>query len=182
MTKLLMKEDCMMRIQIVIMGCIAVLISTLPTTAIAQTTTVRPAIVRDVDNGDRADGGSGHVAVNLSDSDASGHACMLSPVPAGKRRIVRHVFATVTVPTGQSPVVMAAYGDSAGNIIAGNERPFVMVSQGASSPTQTRFVGSTPMYLRYDAGNTICFIVTRYPATGNLSATLGFTGYTIDYP
>jgi hypothetical protein len=140
----------------------------------AQTTTVKPVITRDLDNGDRAEIYSQDVTVLQFDGLRASDEC-LDLVPAGKRLIIEHVTARVRVPIGQSVYA----GLKIGGIRFGTLIP--LVSQGVIDGTQI-LVSSTPAKLRVAAGSTGCLLLARDVAVGQATGLFNVSGYLIDVP
>jgi hypothetical protein len=135
---------------------------------------VRPAIVRDLDNGDRQQIYLHDVTVLQFDGLRASDEC-LDPVPAGKRLVIEHVTARVYVPIGQS--VYAAL--KIGGIYFGTLVP--LVSQGTINGRQV-LVSSTPARLRIDAGDRACMLLHRDLAVEQATGLFTISGYLIDAP
>ncbi|MGJ5819120.1 hypothetical protein [Paludibaculum fermentans] len=151
---------------------ILALILGLPGTA--QTASVKPVVIRDLDNGDRAELYIRDITVLQFDGLRASDEC-LDLVPAGKRLIVEHVTARVRVPIGQSVYA----GLKIGGIRFGTFVP--LVSQGILDGTQL-LVSSTPAKLRIGAGDRGCMLLARDLAVGQATGLFTLSGYVIDVP
>jgi hypothetical protein len=140
----------------------------------AQTTTVKPVITRDLDNGDRAELYLHDITVLQFDGLRASDEC-LDSVPAGKRLIIDHVTARVRVPLGQSVYA----GLKIGGLRFGTFVP--LVSQGVLDGTQL-LVSSTPAKLRIGAGERGCMVLARDLAVGQATGLFTVSGYMIDAP
>ncbi len=130
---------------------------------------VRPAIVRDLDNGDRQQLYLEDVTVLQFDGLRASDEC-LDLVPVGKRLVIEHITARVRVPIGQSVYA----GLKIGGIRFGTLIP--LVSQGAIDGTQI-LVSSTPALLRIGAGDRGCFLLARDVAVGQATGLFNVSGY-----
>ena len=142
--------------------------------AVAQTATVRPAIVRDLDNGDRQAIYIQDVTVLQFDGLRASDECVAA-IPAGKRLVIEHITARVSVPIGQSVYA----GLKIGGIRFGTLIP--LVSQGILDGKQL-LVSSTPARLRIDAGHSVCLLLARDVAVGQATGLFTISGYLVDAP
>jgi hypothetical protein len=138
-------------------GCIAV------TTTNVSAATIRPALVRDVDNGALE---PFRVRVEIAFS-ALGQSVDLVTVPAGKRLVVEHISWSASVPTGQQ-IIFAGLNDQYGNMIAFLNIPGPIVSLSPSFQIQS---SSETVKIYLNPGEVVRFsasITSYQPVTPNL--------------
>jgi len=100
-------------------------------------------------------------------------------VPAGKRLVVEHISAIITIPTGQK--VLFRYNvHGPGGI---GVQPTFFASHAINQFTSSgfdNFVIDSPTRFYADGAVTIQFIVDRNPAAGNFFVDIGVAGYLLD--
>jgi hypothetical protein len=150
-----------------LLGAGAALFLGAPSSSDAQTAP-KPALVRDVDNGDRAVIYEEEIA-NLLFEPSQGREECGTPVPAGKRLVIEHVTARVSTPPGQGIyVALATGGLGFGTFIP-------LVPHGTLN-ARSYYVGAQPATLRVDAGHAPCVVVEREPGVGQATAQVWISG------
>lgn len=152
----------------------AVVLITIAPSSVAQTTTPKPAIVRDVDNGDRATLYQEEIT-NLLFEPAQGRVECGDPVPAGKRLVIEHVTTRVSTPPGQAITVgLKTWPLGVGTFIP-------LVAHGIMDG-RLYYVGAQAATLRLDAGDAPCVLVEREPGIGQATVQIWISGYLISVP
>lgn len=140
--------------------------------SVAQTTP-RPAIVRDIDNPDRATIFQEELTV-IAFEPVQGIDECIEP-PEGRRLVLEHVTARVSTPPGQGIYV----GVKTSGLHFGTFIP--LISQGTLN-SKTYYVGAQSMTLRVPEGEWVCVLLEREPGAGQATAQVWFSGYTIPVP
>ncbi len=137
----------------------------------------RPALTRDVDNGDRQSIiiGPETLTIELVDGHAIDSDCYPTNVPAGKRWIIDHLSAVATLPSSQVPVAYFYTFNTHGRMYI----PFTY--QGGPISSHYYWVGNLPIMLRLSAGDTLCAVFFR-EGPDNAEGKIIFSGYQIDAP
>jgi hypothetical protein len=144
-----------------------------PSSSDAQTTP-KPALVRDVDNGDRAAIYQEEIT-NLLFEPAQGRDECGAPIPAGKRLVIEHVTTRVSTPIGQG--IYAAL--KVGGLGFGTFIP--LVPHGTLNG-RSYYVGAQPVTLRADAGEVLCVVAEREPGIGQATVQVWIWGYLVNVP
>ncbi len=147
-----------------------------------STAQLRPAIVRDVDNGDRQEIYRLQNGRNWGWGETAVEVCATA-VPAGKRLILEHASITITLPPGQgmSARIFVDRGlddDTFDDTVVA----YVPLFPQGDAVGQDRFSGSMPLRARVAAGERPCIQISRSPHDGAGVANWSFTGYMVDAP
>lgn len=154
-------------------GLLAVMVAVVLGTAALAAAQTRPALTRDVDNGDRQPIFRDQLTVLLFEPMQGNEEC-LPAVGAGRRVVIEHVTARVSVRPGQAIW--------AGVKIGGTFVSFLpLVYQGPQDATDI-FVAAVTAPLRVNAGSRLCVYVSREPGVGQATGQFWLSGYTLDVP
>ncbi len=152
-----------------LVGLAILLGGNLSDSAWAQT---RPALTRDVDNGDRQTLKADGFQIEILGGSMGGNYCDDATVPVGKRWIIEHISARVELPAEtQVPRLTVDI----------HLLPLTYVGQIAATVYQ--WVGSQPMKVRLTEGESLCAELVRGAGTvGRAYFFIKYSGYQIDAP
>ena len=161
-----------------IMGVLAVIVMSfmifgyLPDPLQAQT---RPALTRDVDNGDRQTLFHHSWHRILSEPYFSIENCFLT-VPYGKRLIIDHVSAWTSLGPSQIPLVKIYQLD-------GSQQHYIDMSYKGVASDKSRWTATQPMKMRFPPNGRACIYYSRSGGTtGDAEVYIEISGYEIDSP
>lgn len=163
------------RQQLWIFASAAALVLIVALAAIGQTTTVKPVIVRNIDNGDRMEiVNTAAMPVFLNPGDEIEEACFPDG-PAGKRLVVTRISARMIVPAGQSPhaVIHSTFAGS---------QYMIAAAQGRVNATEDLYVAAENFHWVLPPSGHLCFQMDRYPAANSARGAFTYTGYYVEYP
>jgi hypothetical protein len=144
---------------------------------VAQTP-VKPALVRDIDNGDKLPlygNASLDLEVVVGEGRAGESPCVVS-APAGKRLVIEHVSAQAFMPAGQT--ARFAITDT-----RNFNQYLVSYYQGTNvGGTKDIYVASQAIRQRVVPGERVCLEISRNATTGTATVHWGVSGYFVDYP
>ncbi len=140
----------------------------------------RPALTRDVDNGDRMEILNRFIMLGILDGDQDDLHEHCYSVPAGKRWIIEQVSIRGFIPIGQERplVMMKVLAD--GSTIA--EHVLNAMQKLYTTSVDETWVINQPVRIRVPAGNELCIDAHRYARTDRVDLFMQVIGYVIDYP
>ncbi len=138
----------------------------------------RPALTRDVDNGDRLDQyehGQLDLQVTIPDGRSGEGPCSIH-VPAGKRLVIEHVSVWANLPAGQKAILARITDTRHFN------QYLVLFPQGSNVVGRTQYIASQTIRQRVPPGESVCLELQRDSTDGEAWLTWGVSGYFINYP
>lgn len=147
--------------------------------AIAQSTTVKPVITRNIDTGDRQELYARTPSVTILNGRVSDYWCG-DPVPAGKRLVIEQLAAKAMHSPGDEMLVVFR-----GRDVSGAERDYAYLPLAHSATTTGGLyhVANQAVTVRLSAGMTPCFIAMRSSVwDGDVTVWLTHAGYYVEAP
>ena len=139
----------------------------------------RPALTRDVDDGDRLDQygvDSFDLRVTIADGRAGKNCMLFIEVPAGKRLVIEHVSMWANLPTGQKPI--SVHITDTRNFL----QYLVSFPQGSHPAGRDYYVASQAIRQRVPPGERVCLSFQRNSTADEATVIWGVSGYFINYP